>query len=151
VQVNDSGFRANSYTTTNTLSAVIPFSPAEALAWRSAVEGTFFARVTVSPEAVGETGAGDYLLSISRNCFIGSLGENHPPVLTNLNISSSVNIGSNATVSGAIWEIDAGDSVKLRVNWGDGVTNLVESVEAGRVDFSLSHVYVTTTSTNYTV
>src|SRR6185503_7542052 len=53
-----------------------PTSPGEGLVYRSPVEGTFYARVSISPNAAGTAAAGDYLLSISKNCLAGALGQN---------------------------------------------------------------------------
>src|SRR6266540_2959949 len=90
-------------------------SPAEGLVYRSADEGTFYARVSISPAATGNTGAGAYLLSISKNCVIDSLGLNHPPVISNLNVPSPVIVNDNTTLTGTIWELDSGDSPRLLV------------------------------------
>ncbi|HYV33084.1 MAG TPA: hypothetical protein VEO53_18495, partial [Candidatus Binatia bacterium] len=140
VVVNDGAFRSNTNASCNTLTGLLPFSPGEALVYRSAVEGPFYARVSASPTAAGNTAAGAYLLSIAKNCRIGSSGLNHPPVFTNLVLTSLLTAGSQARLSGTIWDPDSGDSLSLAVDWGDGVTNHVDYPWPGLVDFSLTHL-----------
>jgi hypothetical protein len=52
------------------LNATTPFSPAEGLVYRTAVDATYYARVSIGTLCTQARGAGDYLLSISRNCPI---------------------------------------------------------------------------------
>ncbi len=143
VTVDDRAFGS----TTNGLAGLFPTSPAEGLAYRSPDEGTFYARVSTSPSATGNAGAGAYLLSISKNCIIGSLGQNHPPVITNLTVPATVIVSANITLTGTIWELDSGDAPRLSVNWGDGATSLVEYAQPGRFEFSVTHAY-TSVNTN---
>lgn len=49
------------------LAGTVPFSPGEALVYRSNDEALYFVRVSATPRA-GEPQVGDYLLSITRNC-----------------------------------------------------------------------------------
>ena len=145
VSVNDGDFSSSGGTnvSTGTLMGLTPSSPGEALVYRSSVEGTFFARVSISPGAVGNTGAGDYLLSISKNCVIGGDGLNHPPTLSNVILTSPVFAGAPATVKGTIWELDTGDSPTLVIRWGDGTTNIVRYDAPGRIDFAIPHTFNT--------
>jgi hypothetical protein len=52
------------------LSATTPFSPGEGLVYRTPVDATYYARVSIGALCTEARGAGDYLLSISRNCPI---------------------------------------------------------------------------------
>lgn len=151
VGVNDSDFSSSGGTnvSTGTLMGRTPSALGEALVYRSPVEGTFFARVSISLVSAGSIGAGNYLLSISRNCLIGSDGLNHAPALSNAVITPQVIVGAPATLTGTIWELDAIDAPTLLVNWGDGSTNQFE-YSPGRTDFSETHVF-TAANTNFNV
>jgi len=46
-----------------------------------------------------------------------------------------------ATLSGKIWEQDAGDAVHLEISWGDGATNQLDYLGGGWLDCSQTHVY----------
>ncbi|HXJ74434.1 MAG TPA: PKD domain-containing protein, partial [Candidatus Dormibacteraeota bacterium] len=127
-----------------------PSSPSEGLVYRSAVEGVFFARVSISPLAAGQAAFGNYLLSISKNCVIGSSGLNHRPALTNVVLPSPVTAGTAVPLTGAVWDPDTGDALSLVVTWGDGSTNLVESPEPGLIELNLTHEYLLP-DTNYVV
>lgn len=113
-----------------------PGFPGEGLAYRCPAEGTYYARVSI-----GTTqplfGAGDYLLSISRNCFAGSIGANTGPVLTNLAAPPSPE-GTNAFLTGTILDPDAGQAMTLNINWGDG-SNQIVRVPPGA--FAIPHRY----------
>jgi hypothetical protein len=50
------------------LNATTPFSPGEGLVYRTPVDATYFAQVSIGSLCTQARGAGDYLLSISRNC-----------------------------------------------------------------------------------
>ena len=50
------------------LTATTPFSPGEGLVYRTPVDATYLARVSIGTLCTQARGAGDYLLSISRNC-----------------------------------------------------------------------------------
>jgi hypothetical protein len=126
---------------TNGLPGFFPASPSEGLVYRSPVEGAFFARISISPTAAGTEAMGDYLLSISKNCYTGPFGQNHAPVLTNLAVSVPVTTGVPATLSGNIWEQDAGDAVNLEISWGDGATNQLDYLGGGWLDCAQTHVY----------
>ena len=143
VTVNDSAFSSLDGTniSMNTLTGTTPSAPGEALVYRSTVEGTFFARVSISPNAVGSFGAGDYLLSISKNCRVGADGVNHAPVLTNVLINSPATVGVPVTLKGTVWELDTGDPTSLLVDWGDGTTSTAQFTGSGRNDFSLTHTF----------
>src|SRR5205085_7001299 len=48
--------------------------PAEGIAYRVPTTGNYFVRVMIGTTSTGITGAGDYLLSISKNCAAGGGG-----------------------------------------------------------------------------
>jgi hypothetical protein len=138
--VNDGAFASFDGTNIShdTLTGTSPSSPGEALVYRALEEGTFFASVSISSASAANQG--DYLLSISKNCRIGSDGASHPPVLTNVTIPSPAVIGVPVNVKGTIWELDTGAAPTLMVQWGDGTPNdVVEYPGSGRIDFSLPH------------
>jgi hypothetical protein len=73
VSVNDERAESNTANGNGSLSALQPHSPGEALVYRVPTGGTgdYFARVSIGTTAADSSGAGNYLLSISRNGFIG--------------------------------------------------------------------------------
>jgi hypothetical protein len=148
VTVNDSAFSSVGGTNLNldTLFGVTPAAPGEALVYRVPLNTeTLFARVTASPTASASSGAGAYLLSISRNCLIGSEGFNHAPTLSNALVSTPVVVGIPATLRGTIWELDAIDDVTLLVNWGDGTSNRFD-YPPGRTEFAVTHTFTSVAS-----
>ena len=74
VLVNDSGSTSNNSASPGTLSGSTPASPAEGLVWKARTTGTYFARVTIGTTSNLAIGAGNYLLSISKNCSVGATG-----------------------------------------------------------------------------
>lgn len=146
VGIDDGDFSSSGGTnvSTGTLMGFTPSSPGEALVYRSPVEGTLFARVSVSPGAVGSTGAGDYLLSIAKNCVIGSDGLNHAPTITNVVLATPAFAGTPVTLKGTLWELDTGDAPTLVIRWGDGTTNTFPYDAPGRIDFAIPHTFDTT-------
>lgn len=140
VVVNDGDFSSSGGTNLSTgLTGFTPSAPGEALAYRvpSNVE-TLYARVSLSP---GAGGAGEYLLSISRNCVIGSDGLNHPPTLSNIALAAPAFAGIPVTLRGTLWELDTGDAPTLVIDWGDGTTNIVRYDAPGRIDFAIPHTF----------
>lgn len=127
--------------TVGNLVAFSPSAPGEALTYRAAAEGTYFVRVSISPGAIGSTGSGRYLLSMSKNCRVGSDGVNHAPVLNGVTMTHPVILGVPVVLSGFAWDVDLGDALELRVSWGDGGSNVVRYTAAGRNDFAISHTY----------
>ena len=65
VSVNDSNASSTTTPGTGTLGSSTPSSPGEALVWRAMSTGTYYARVSGA-------GAGDYLLSIARDCLVAA-------------------------------------------------------------------------------
>jgi hypothetical protein len=52
------------------LTAVSPRSPGESFVYRVANDGIYFLRVAISQGVTGPASAGDYLLSISKSCYV---------------------------------------------------------------------------------
>ncbi len=131
---------------TNGFLAVFPSSPAEGLAFRAA-EGIYFARVSVGYTALGAlqtglSGAGDYLLSISKNGLRGGTSFNNAPVLSGVSITPAILEGGVATLSGNHWDPDIGDTIALSVDWGDGLSDVVSLTTPGWNNIALQHQYL---------
>jgi hypothetical protein len=111
VVVNDSNSASQTNTLPGNLGANVPNAPAEGLTYRCA-EGTYYVRVSISPIATGLVGAGDYLLSISRNCLAGTV---RPQAARCLSLTSPTNSRKVLQVQGtpgAIYRVEwSGDLV----------------------------------------
>lgn len=114
-------------------------SPGEALLYRVENDGVYFARVSISPNASSANGAGDYLLSISKNGSIG-IG-NTPPALSRVSLPSPVYQNSPANLSGAFFDYDLGQSHQVVINWGDGSPATTTNLPPSSGSFDLSHLY----------
>ena len=66
---------------------------------------------------------------------------NHPPVLSNIVVTSPINEGDTATLSGEITDPDETDTFTLDVNWGDGQSESFDYPE-GTHTFELTHRYL---------
>ncbi|HRQ41055.1 MAG TPA: PKD domain-containing protein [Chloroflexota bacterium] len=67
--------------------------------------------------------------------------ENLPPTLSGVTISSPVDEGSAATLSGSISDPSPADTFTLLVDWGDGNSDTF-NYGAGATGFSETHIYV---------
>jgi Tol biopolymer transport system component len=65
---------------------------------------------------------------------------NSVPVLSNVVVSSPINEGSVATLSGEITDANASDSFVLTIAWGDGQSQTLD-YPAGTNSFEVTHVY----------
>ena len=148
VGVND--LNASSLDSTNlalgNLIATSPSAPGEAILYRAPAEGTLFARVSVAAGTIGSSSAGDYLLSLSRNCRAGGDGVNQAPTLNDITITQPVVVGSPAVLRGFHFDSDLADAHMLRIDWGDGTSNVIQSSIGGRVDFAVPHTYAAPTA-----
>jgi hypothetical protein len=74
-----------SFTTpgTGTLTATSPRSPGESFVYRVANDGIYFVRVAASQGVIGPASAGDYLLSISKSCYVAGARFRSPLRLEN--------------------------------------------------------------------
>lgn len=96
MSVNDSSASSSlRAAVSGSLTSTTPTSPAEALQYRVTRSGTYIAKVVIGTTFTGSTGAGDYLLSVSRNCAVGGGG-----------VSADVSVGAADTpdpvVTGAL-------------------------------------------------
>jgi hypothetical protein len=67
---------------------------------------------------------------------------NTPPTLANVAVTSPINEGSTATLSGNIVDPDPLDTHTLVVNWGDGSSPQAFTLVASALPFTLSHRYL---------
>jgi hypothetical protein len=72
VIANDIGNTSSAVSGAGSLAATTPNSPAEGLVYRARTTATYYARVSIGTSSTGASGAGDYLLSIARNCQAGA-------------------------------------------------------------------------------
>ena len=88
--------------------------------------------------------------------FAIGLGNNTPPVLSNVAAVSPITENGATTLSGNITDPDVGDTFAVTVNWGDGSVPQVFNYAAGTTSFSETHQYLddnptATPSDNYTI
>jgi hypothetical protein len=138
--VDDPNASSNTNTALGTLSGTRPFSPAETIVCRATYTGRYYARVLISPYALPGTSAGDYLLSITRNGFVGVGGTNTPPAIINIS-APSVPANTNATLTATIRDPDPGPSFVVTVNWGDGSPNSTLVLDVCQYSFQATHQY----------
>jgi hypothetical protein len=67
---------------------------------------------------------------------------NTPPTLANVSVTSPINEGSTATVTGTIVDPDPLDTHTLVVKWGDGSAAQTFTFGAGALSLSLAHRYL---------
>lgn len=73
MNVNDGNSSSNTTSGAGSLSATSPRSPGESIVFRVTTSGMYFVRVSAGSSST-TTAAGDYLLSIAKNCQIGGGG-----------------------------------------------------------------------------
>jgi len=139
--VNDGRSSSDTSRTTNNLYAGNPDFPGEALVYRCP-EGIYYVRVSIGTTIAGPSGAGDYLLSISRNGIPGDTGLNTAPVLQGIGATSPVVEGDMASLAGSVFDPDLGDSAVLQIDWGDGSSETLNFNVPGLNAFALQHAYV---------
>lgn len=138
--VDDPSNTSNTNTVPGRLDASRPFSPAESIVCRATYTGRYYARVSISPYAQIGTMAGDYLLSITKNGFIGTGGTNTPPSIVNI-LAPSVPANTNATLTATIRDPDPGPKFTVTINWGDGSPNSVLPLDVCQYTFQATHQY----------
>lgn len=89
---------------------------------------------------------GSFPLNVTKNPGLDEMPAwgwrfNHPPVLSNLVVSSPINEGETATLSGEITDPDEHDTFTLDINWGDGQLETFIYPE-GTHTFELTHRYL---------
>ncbi|MBN2507839.1 MAG: hypothetical protein JXQ71_14215 [Verrucomicrobia bacterium] len=120
------------------LTATEPFSPSDALVYRVMDGGSYYVKVFVSSGTATNVGAGDYLLSISKNCA-GTIQPNHPVAFASLIAPTFAYEGAPATVSGTLLDADPLDTHAIIVDWGDAVET--NELGPGVLSFQLTHPY----------
>lgn len=128
------------------ITASTPSFPGEALLFRAPKAGTYYVRVNISSGAPLGAASGDYLLSISKNCFNGATDFGTPPTLVNATAISPIGEGNTTTVTGNIFDPDAGDAHTVVINWGDETTTL--TFDPGVTNFMASHYFSDDNSAN---
>lgn len=78
VSANDGNSSSNTTSGAASLTATAPRSPGESIVLRVTVSGTYFVRVSAG-SASATTAAGDYLVSIAKNCQTGGGGAGSGP------------------------------------------------------------------------
>lgn len=103
----------------------------------------------IDVDAEGRVLAGGFftqVAGVSRPTLARLLDESVPntaPQLSGISATpASLNENGSITLSGTITEPDAGDTVALTVNWGDGSTPTVTSYGSGTSTISLTHQYL---------
>jgi all-beta uncharacterized protein/S-layer family protein len=98
VSVNDGGFSSSTTSGAGSLTSTTPFSPAEGIVYRARATGTYYARVAIGTSSGTSIGAGDYLLSISRNGLAGSCTYSIAPAKQSFN--GGVGMGTITVTAG---------------------------------------------------
>ena len=91
----------------------------------------------------------EYTIHLSVDDGDGGIGlaqtsanvDNVAPLLQNLTVTSTLNEGETATLSGEIVDPGTADSFLLTIDWGDGSLAETATFEAGTTSFSVSHPY----------
>lgn len=129
VNVNDGNSSSNTASGAGSLTSTTPRSPGESIVFRVTTSGTYFVRVSAG-SASATTAAGDYLLSIAKNCQIGGGGAGSGPGIDGPGLYFSATGAfflRNSNSSGAadlVFTFGAGGAglVALTGDWnGDGV------------------------------
>jgi hypothetical protein len=69
--------------------------------------------------------------------------------VTGLSLSSSaITIGGTVTLTGQFSDLSTSQSHQVTINWGDGTTQQIVTLNAGTFSFSLSHEYTSALSNN---
>src|SRR5439155_75588 len=76
---------------------------------------------------------------------------NLPPTLSNFAVTTPVNAGTNATLSGNIADASPLDVLTLTVNWGDGSAIQSNPFALGTSRFNLTHRYTVPRDTNFSI
>jgi len=142
--VNDLNDSSTTDLTSGTLNAYSPSSPAESIAYRTPEDGVFYARVSIDASSSGDLAAGDYLLSISLNCYVGSGGTNHPPAPFDLQPEGAAVRGEPIGFTGRVADRDLHQLQTVAIDWGDGAgLTTLANVGTG-LPFATNHVYAST-------
>jgi hypothetical protein len=113
---NDEGSSTSTASGAGSLIATTPNAPAEAIVFRASVTTNYYVRVSAG--STSPPAAGDYLLSISRNCQTGGGG---------LGGSGTDTVGIYGTASGAFFlkNANASGAADTVFTFGAGGTNVI--------------------------
>jgi hypothetical protein len=123
-----------------TLSSTTPYSPSEALIYRVTSEGAYYVRVRISPDAPLAAAAGDYLLSISKNCFPGDRNSSLPPIIQAVT-TGPANENQSASLSVLFTDPDRSEAHTVVIDWGDGQIENSANLPPGVTNYSATHFY----------
>ena len=138
----DPSFPLSSITPGPLLTSITPYSPGEALVYRVTSEGAYYVRISISPSTVPFSATmGDYLLSISKNCFAGDRNTSLPPSIQSISIPASTPENGTATLSGILTDPDKSEIHSVTIDWGDGQPATMLSLGVGVTNFTADHVY----------
>ena len=84
--------------------------------------------------------------SLSRNISVSNVA----PLLGSLAVTSPIDTGSAATLSASVSDASPLDVLTATINWGDG-SSQVTPLPLGSTNFSLTHTYTASLSTNYSI
>ena len=89
---------------------------------------------------------GSWPINVTRNPGLDEMPVwgwkfNHPPVLSNIVVTSPINEGDTATLSADFTDADESDTFTLDINWGDGQSQSL-AYPAGTHSFELTHRYL---------
>jgi hypothetical protein len=137
LQINDGGSTSSTTASVGTLTGTTPNSPAEAATYRVPTTGTYYVRVGIGTTSTSTTGAGDYLLSISRNCAIA--GGITPTISINDVSLNEGNAGTTAfTFTVSLSQASLG-TVTVNFATADGTATLADNdyaTNSGTVTFA---------------
>lgn len=101
--------------------------------------------------AIKESGTGGTVGDTSEFSACAQIGSNSAPVLSGLAFSPNpATAGEPTALAGTASDANAGDSLSVTVNWGDGSPDTVQNVSNG-TPFSINHTYSTSNAYSATV
>ncbi len=119
-------------------------------AWEVKKDGSAYASGAEADFSFTPDEPGSYEINLSASDDDGGVGTADPqtitvnnavPVLSNIDVPTSVNEATSFTISGDITHPGTADSYELTVDWGDGSAPENASLPAGSTSFSLDHTY----------
>ena len=130
ISANDGSAASSTTSGAGSLTSVNPFSPSEGIVYRATTTGTHYARVTIGTSSTGLTGAGDYLLSISRNGVTGSCTYSKAPSVRSFTATGGADTVNITADAGCDWTAVSNDPSFITVSsgatgTGDGAVNYV--------------------------
>jgi hypothetical protein len=137
--VDDPSDTSSTNTVPGVPDATRPYSPAESIVCRAPYTGRYYARVLISPFALAGL-QGNYLLSITKNGFLGAGGTNRAPAILSLS-APAVAQNSNAVLTATISDPDTGAKFTVTIDWGDNGPDTVLALGICEYSFEGTHQY----------